>query len=97
MCLCVLTIFGKLIQEVLLYKNGSKMNSWTEHMCKGEVKVQTSKIVEQVSNICKVKKATVLVVFKCFDFKAAPQRGRFNRVQPENLKYLKPFPLLQSD
>lgn len=56
-CLCVLTIFGKLIQEVLLYKNGSKMNSWTEHVCKGEVKVQTSKIVEQVSNICKVKKS----------------------------------------
>lgn len=75
------------------------MNSWTEDVCKGEVKVQTLKTcaVEQVSNICKSKKRTVLVVFKCFNFKPALETGRFNQVQPENLKYLKPFPLLRSD
>lgn len=34
------------------------MNTLTEHVCKGEVKIQTCKYcaVEQVSNICKVKK-----------------------------------------
>lgn len=59
MCVCV-AIFGKLIQEELLFfkKNCSKMNTLTEHVCKGEVKIQTCKYcaVEQVSNICKVKK-----------------------------------------
>lgn len=45
MCVC-LTIFGKLIQEELLEKkkkkkNCSKMNSWTEHVSKGEVKTSS--------------------------------------------------------
>lgn len=63
-----LTIFGKLIQEELLYKNCSKMKSWTERMCKGEVKVRTSKTcaVEQVSNICDVKKKEQCLLYLNF-------------------------------
>lgn len=36
-CVCLFSIFGKLIQEELLYKNCCKMNSWTEQVCKGRL------------------------------------------------------------